>query len=263
MLQQRMPNGPAMLQWGLPDKLLRFISMQFLKDGGWLFLIPGFIGLFVAGFVSDFPIVRDSQLPIVYVSITFISAIIPLLVAHLVLRRQGKTKTFDALTRWPAFIASVFASSIVVGLLFGILHTTDGLSHGLRHLFGKDLMPVVSHSELVRELFSRSYSGGFPDGRPYFRSKTRSLYARVAFNEDKKIYEGVVEHLYGGETRPQVFLSPACRIDKAVAIPVQGPGVWLDMANVEDIQFIDDVCSICAAKLEIVAGKTPPDICDY
>ena len=237
--------------------------MNLLRDRGWLYLIPGFLALFVASFVSDFPEIRDTQLPIVYISLTFISAIIPFIVVHLVLRFRKKVITIDYLQRSPWFISSVFFCSIGVGLLFGILHTTDVVSHSLRELIGKRLISVVSHDELVRELFSRSYSGGFPDGRVDFNSNTPSLYLRIAFEKDSKIYEGVAENWYGGKTRPQIYLSPACRIESSVAIPVHGPGVWLDLKGVQDIQFIDDGCSICSTSLERAAGRTPNPKCSY
>ena len=39
--------------------------------------------LFVAGFISDFPEVRDTELPIVYVALTALSVAIPLGILHL------------------------------------------------------------------------------------------------------------------------------------------------------------------------------------
>src|SRR5262245_13974680 len=98
--------------------------MKFLDDHRWLvFVLPGFFALFVAGFVSDFPEIRDVELPIVYVALTALSVVIPLAVLHLYGRAKGIGYTTDSLPQRPRFVLGVFVTSIVLGFTFGIIHT--------------------------------------------------------------------------------------------------------------------------------------------
>ena len=68
----------------------RKLAMKFIKDGIWIYFIPGFVAMFVAGFISDFPTIRDAQLPIVYVTLTFICVALSLIVTHFFLLIRGQ-----------------------------------------------------------------------------------------------------------------------------------------------------------------------------
>jgi|GEM_PF-6445399 len=238
-----------------------------LGEHRWLiFVLPGFIALFVAGFISDFPRIRDVQLPIVYVALTFLSVSIPLFIAQVYGRLLKKEYNINNLLRAPRFVAGVFLCSFVIGFIFGIAHTTDYISRALRNVFGNDIVLISSHSELIRVLFKNAYNEKFLDGQPNVGrdlKRRKNRYARFSFSDDRKDYEGVIASFFSGEEKPQVYLSPACKISKNGVSIVKGPGVWLNLERVEDIQFIYSVCSECASALEVAAGKKPSTNCPF
>jgi hypothetical protein len=200
--------------------------MQFLGDNRWLVVVlPGFFALFVAGFISDFPQVRDSQLPIVYVALTALSVAIPFGALHIYGRVRKKQFSVNLLLRKPAFVAGIFVTSVVLGFIFGILNTTDVVSRDLRAIFGKDIILTSSQSEVLKVLFKLSYSADFAeydgwpgkggsDGVTNFISddlkRFRNRYVKVNFGEKRNSYEGVVTSFYEGSEKPQVYMSPAC-----------------------------------------------------
>lgn len=239
--------------------------MQFLQKGGWLYLIPGFVALFVAGFISDFPIVRDSQLPIVYVVLTLLSAIMPLGLVHLYGVAVLKPIDLFSLTKNPWFYSTILLCSVGWGLVFGIFYTNDAVSTLLRKSLGESTISIVSHSELLRELLSRSPNreeGRSPnreegwrvwDGRQGRNSSgaqirhNDNLTLIVEFKGETRKFEGKVDKWFAGETPAQVYLSPACGYDSSgVVSPIPGPGIWLNLKDALSIGFIDTACSECA-----------------
>ena len=158
--------------------------------------------------------------------------------------------------------------SIGLGLVAGVLYTTDQVSTTLRNKFGAEIIPIASHGDLIGELFIRSYGKGGTnkemwDGRPHFRDNTSSHYIKITFQDEPLAYEGVAEKWSGRNSNPQVYLSPACEIVDGTASPIYGPGIWVNLDGVRQIQFIEDVCSPCASKIEEIAGKTPSEKCKY
>ena len=240
--------------------------MSILGEHRWIvFVLPGFIALFVASFISDFPEIRDSQLPIVYIALTLLSVAIPLLIVHIYGKVSRKGFLFGDIIRSPYIISSIFSCSVLLGFLFGVAHTTDYVSSGLRSVFGKDIILTSSHSELIKVLFRESYKDGFEDGQPHKTLKVDSTnrYARFRFSQNRESYEGVITSYFGGDDLPQVYLSPACLVRKDDVAPINGPGVWLNLEKVEAIQFIYDVCSMCATQIEIAAGNEPSSSCPF
>ena len=242
--------------------------MKFISGGAWLFLIPGFIAIFVAGFISDFPTIQEAQLAITYVTVSIFCAAVPLLVAQVILRNRGERVEMARLVRRPWFSFSLIMTSVIFGLLLGILHNTDRVSSLLQAIFGPELITIVSHGELRAELFGRSYGKGGAnqtmwDGRPYFQHNTSSHYIRVVFRGEGRAYEGVAEKWSGRRNNPEVYLSPACEVEGESVTVIRGPGTWLSLDGVRQIQFIDDKCSLCASQIEIEAGKALKHRCCY
>lgn len=241
--------------------------MSLFGEHRWLiFVLPGFFSLFVAMFISDLPEINDTRLPVVYIALTFVSVALPLGCLHLFGRITGKAYTIQSALRVPAFLAGVFVSSLVVGLLFGMANTTDVVSDYLRALFGNNLVTVSSHSELAQSLFQKINTPAerFPDRQPHFQYADTNLYTRFVFKEGNNSYEGAVGQYSGrSEKQQQVYLSPACLVEKGIVTPVAGPGVWLNLTDVREIQFIYSVCSECALVVEQAAGKPVPRSCPF
>lgn len=233
-----------------------------LGDNRWIvFVLPGFIALFVAGFVSDFPEVRDVFIPFVYVALTAISVAVPLAgVAVVDIFRRG-TIAYDKLHQTPWFVGATFATAIVIGFLFGLAHSTDVVSKILRDVFGKNSVLVSSHTEAIRLLFREAYRHDFIDefdGIPpeYISDKERQTYVEISYGEGahtRKAY-GVVHSYFGGSERPQVYLSPACREIGGAVAPVKGPGLWVNLEQVIEVAFEYQACSRCAAALKADTG---------
>ncbi|ANL68585.1 hypothetical protein AMC82_PC00021 (plasmid) [Rhizobium phaseoli] len=237
--------------------------MNYFGDKKWLvFVLPGFFALFVASFISDFPQIRDAQLPIVYVALTVLSVAVPFLAAHLYGRWKGQTYTLDSLLTSPSMISSIFLCSLILGFLFGVAHTTDYVSRGLRSLFGKDIILTASQSDALHYLLKNSYNENFLDGNPYIKSIS-NRYARIYSGDKRNVYEGVVASFFESTESPQAYLSPACLISNDRAFPINGPGVWLNLDKVADIQFIDARCSICAEQVALAAGQTKNWQCPF
>ncbi len=242
-----------------------------------LLAIPGFIALFAANFVSDFPYIRDAHLPFVYFLLSVLSLAPPLCIAWGWLHVSRRSMTLKTLLRGAPFVISTAIFSLALGLGIGMLHTNDVVSNALRTVFGKNLVPIYSHDELVRELFSRMDSPQFLDGRfssgpsdsggilprdPFGFSSNR--YARISLQNVNVYYEGKVIAFHSGTDTPQVYLSPACRTDpKGDVSVVEGSGVWLSLESVNFIEIIDDVCSACATRHEELNGRVGGENCPY
>lgn len=247
----------------LPDKNL------------YLLALPGFVALFSANFVSDMPQIRDSQLPFVYFILSVFSLLPPICMTYLVTFIRKKAVSFKQLLSNAYFLLGTFVFSIIIGFSFGVMHTTDIVSSTLRNIFGKDIVPIYSHNELVRELFSRAYSTKytFPDGRfppdgkngilPTDKFDHASRYARFSFSKGGVAYEGIVNKFFSGTDKPQAYISPACMINGNEVEIVQGPGVWINLASASTIQFIDARCSLCATKHEELNGREGGKTCPY
>ena len=229
--------------------------------------IPGFVALFAANFVSDMPTIRDSQLPFVYILLSLISLSIPLVAIQIYRKFSGKILSIDKILSNFYFLSATFLFSIFVGFSFGVLHTTDSVSSSLRSIFGKDIVPISSHNELVRELFSRAYSSDFPDGRfgilPAERFDFPNRYARITIDGANVVYEGVITQFFSGNDTPQVYLSPSCKLTAARIDIIKGPGTWVNLNKVESIDFVDARCSGCSAKHEEIAGRVGGKNCPY
>jgi hypothetical protein len=242
-----------------------------------LLAVPGFIALFAANFVSDFPAIRDSQLPFVYFIFSILSLAPPLCIVWGWLYLSGRSTSLKSVLGNASFIISTALFSLALGLSVGMLHTNDIVSNALRDVFGKNLVPIYSHDELVRELFSRMDSPQFLDGRfsseasdsggilprdPFGLSSNR--YARISLQNVDVTYEGKVIAFHSGTDTPQVYLSPACRMspDGNISV-VQGSGVWLSLESVNFVEIIDDVCSACATRHEELNGRVGGENCPY
>jgi Family of unknown function (DUF6338) len=243
--------------------------MQFFENQKWLvYVLPGFVALFVAGFISDFPEIRDTQLPIIYVALTLLSVAIPLSCLHVYGARRGIAYDINKITQRPGVVATIFAFSVFLGFSFGIAHTTDYISRLLRSIFGRDIILVSSHSEPISVLFKLAYEGEKfgreLDGQPYVPSEIQnfaSRFVRIRFEENQEEYEGVVTSYFGSTERRQVYLSPACKIDSTAVVPIRGPGVWLNLEKVQSVQFIYSMCSECKSLIDISAGQQSSVMC--
>jgi len=237
--------------------------MSFLGDNRWLVIVlPGFIALFVASFISDFPEVRDTQLPIVYIALTALSVAVPFFVVHLYGKAKGVPYSIDSLIRSPLVVSSIFACSLVLGFLFGVAHATDYISRGLRSFFGKDLILTPSHSDVLHFLMKTSYSNKFMDGHPYIKTSA-NRYARIYSSDSRNVYEGVITSYFNSTETAQVYLSPACLLTTDAVTPINGPGAWMNMDKVSDIQFIDARCSVCAEQVALTSGRPKDWVCPF
>lgn len=238
--------------------------MSFLGDQRWLFFVlPGFIALFVASFVSDFPEIRDSQLPIIYVALTVCSVALPLVVVDLFGRITGEPFTFGGLLQSRKFIAAVFFCSVATGLLFGVAHTTNYVSDSLRALFGKDVIIKSSISELrqqILQLSSSTQKFAEFDRQPYVDPDTdkkwAQRYAVLHFSENLKSYEGYIAKYSATNEKPAVYLSPACYFSpEGEVIVVKGPGVWVDAEMATSIEILYETCSRCKLRIDEIFKK--------
>jgi hypothetical protein len=243
--------------------------MQFLDNQRWLvYVLPGFISLFVATFISDFPQIRDVQLPIVYVALTALSVVIPVGLLHIYGLLTRRSFVISGIEKRPGLVTAIFFTSIVLGFLFGIGHTTDVVSDNLRKFLGKNTILRSSMSPLRQQLLKLSYQKEFSeyDGQPNIEStqkESTGRYALVLFSNVEKAYEGVVHSYSGVSESPEVYLSPACEKTPQGVVPIKGPGVWVNLTNAKSIEIIYDVCSACAKEIEIAAGKSADFVCPF
>ncbi|KZM50044.1 hypothetical protein [Labrenzia sp. OB1] len=234
-----------------------------LQDQKWIvYVLPGFLSLFVAGFVSDFPQIRDVLIPFVYVALTALSVIFPLAVTFVIAKISRRSIHLDELPSNGWFVTGVFLFSIVLGFVFGVAHSTDGVSNWLRQMLGKNVVLVSSHTEPVRLLLREAYQHDFVDefdGVPaaYIPKKERNIYTVVNYGagETAKIAHGVVHSYHSHTESPQAYLSPACTEESGKVTPIQGPGIWVNLTDVHSIEFVYQSCSSCAAAIKADTGN--------
>jgi hypothetical protein len=241
--------------------------MEFFGDKRWLvYVLPGFLALFVASFISDLPKISDAQLPITYIALTVLSVAIPIGVAHIYLRWRNESRTLSQVIQQPAVVSSTFVLSIIFGFLLGAFNNTDSVSEELRSVFGKDKVLTATHTGVLRYLFKKSQSPDLADldGIPYLdRSfkEFRNRYMRFDFGSAHDSYEGVVTMYSGSDEKPQAFLSPVCVIKNGQVTPHIGTGIWLSLVKLENVQVLYNECSQCAAQIETMFDRKPV-ICD-
>ncbi len=236
--------------------------LERLQDQKWIvYVLPGFLSLFIAGFISDFPQIRDVLIPFVYVALTAISVIVPLSITFLYSITFKKKFVLDELPRNVWFVSGVFVFSVVLGFGFGIAHSTDGVSNWLRHLLGKNTVLISSHTEPIRLLFREAYQDTFVkefDGIPkaYIPSKEKNIYVTIMYGSLKKkdIAHGVVHSYHSHTESPQAYLSPACTEVNGSILPVAGPGLWVNLKHVQSVKFIYLSCSPCAEAIKLTTG---------
>jgi hypothetical protein len=241
--------------------------MEFFGDKRWLvYVLPGFLALFVASFISDLPKISDAQLPITYIALTFLSVAIPLGVTHVSLRRKNESRPLTEVIQRPSLISWTFILSVIFGFLFGAFNNTDIVSAMLRVVFGKNIVLTMTHTELLRYLFKKSQSPELADldGMPHLNEslkRYRNRYMRLDFGSARDVYEGVVTAYYGSDERPQAFLSPVCIIKNGQAAPYIGTGIWVSLNKLQSVQVLYNECSPCAAQIETLFGRQPA-VCD-
>lgn len=238
--------------------------MNFSGGNKWLvFVLPGFIALFVAGFISDLPEIPDAHLPIIYAALTKLSTIIPLSVVHTYGVITKKSLEIGSIIYSKYIVASIFICAIFIGLLFGVAHSTDYLSEKLRSVFGETAILKSSQLELLYVMLKNAYNKKFVDAQPHVSNKDTNRYVRIIMPGNLKSYEGVVTQFSVGASERQIYLSPDCEVDGNTAELIHGPGVWLDVKNYNEIQFFYSVCSICAKQVEIAAGLKADFVCPF
>ncbi|WP_455270916.1 hypothetical protein [Rhizobium herbae] len=186
--------------------------MNFLGDNRWLvFILPGFIALFVASFISDFPEVRESQLPIIYIALTALSVSIPLAVVHAYGVIFKVPYTWNDIIRSPYVLLGILASSIVLGFLFGVAHTTDYVSRGLRGIFGRDIVLTSSHSDPLHQVLKNSYNENF--WPPVYPNGGNKPICPVQFLGEAECVRGSYHFVFGidGSTTSLSFASVSNR----------------------------------------------------
>jgi hypothetical protein len=241
--------------------------MEFLGDKRWLvYVLPGFVSLFVASFISDLPKITDAQLPITYIALTFLSVAIPVGVADIYLRQRKQSRSLAEVIQQPIVVSSTFILSIIFGFLLGVFNNTDSVSEGLRSIFGKDKVLTATHTGVLPYLFKKSQLPELAnlDGMPYLdRSfkEFRNRYMRFNFGSARDAYEGVATLYSASNEKPQVFLSPVCIIKNGQTTPHIGTGIWLSLDKLESVQVLYNECSPCAAQIETMFGHQPA-VCD-
>ncbi len=230
--------------------------MEFLGDKRWLvYVLPGFLALFIASFISDLPKISDAQLPITYIALTFLSVAIPLGFAHVALRLRNESRSLTEVIQWPSVILSTFALSLIFGFLFGMFNNTDWISIRLRSVFGDDNVLTLTHTEPLRYLFKNSQSPVLADRdwMPYVKPELKKLdgrYMRFDFGGDRDMYEGVVTLYYASSEKPQAFLSPVCIIKNGQVTPYIGTGIWLSLEKLKSVQVLYKECSSCQLEID-------------
>ena len=234
-----------------------------LQHQKWIvYVLPGFLSLFVAGFISDFPQIRDVLIPFVYVALTALSLMLTLIIVHIIGKFKKREIFLTELYSNGFFISGVFSFSIILGFLFGLAHSTDAVSNWLRQLLGGNTILVSSHTEPLRLLFREAYQHDFVDnfdGIPpsYICSKERNIYAVVRYGAGgaEKIAHGVVHTYHDYSDSPQAYLSPACTEISGEVTPVSGPGIWVNLTDVHSVEFVYQSCSPCAEALKADTGN--------
>lgn len=244
--------------------------IDFLRDQKWIvYVLPGFVALFVAGFISDLPQVRDVMIPFVYVALTFLSLLIPLALAHIYAKVTKKNIPVSDLPHNTWFVSAVFVSSVFWGFAFGSAHSTDFVSGWLRSVLGKDAIIVSSHTEPLRLLFREAYDpssrdgfDGVPETLVPGAKKEINTYLRITYGAGDTIAvaHGVATKYNGASERRQVYLSPACTGSGKDIVPVPGPGLWIDLEHVYSVEFIYASCSLCDEALVRGTGFVGPSI---
>lgn len=182
---------------------------------------------------------------------------------------QLTTDNIGALRYGVADVAGLMIIAMNTGLLSAYVHRHDFILHAANKVVAWER----NYSDAPFFLLLSNITGGTMskmDGRGPRSVKTAKnmTYLRVYVKDQKIAYEGYPRIAATKRDPREVFLSPACRYAFAANDPtavtavqaVDGPGVFLRVADVAAFEVLDKVNSKCAKIHDAIeaASPTPP-----
>lgn len=228
-----------------------------------IILIPGFISIVVARSISHLYGIDSTDLFILYLSVSAINIGFSVFLFHLYGRYFKKIYKFNELIYNNAFLAFSFIFSILVGVIIAISYEHNILTRvsrgffrilGSEYLISKigpnDVLMGLSQTATNKEKF-KEYDNRIDD------KHTVEKIFKAYFKDKPDIVIGTAIRLnvVDGQTK-QLYLSPACEKNASGWIPIEGPGVIINVEELYRIDIIDYTPVSC-----VVTQKQPiPDV---
>lgn len=230
------------------DKLKENISLV-------LMLLPGFLSLGVATYVSTIGEIPDIQYVVLALALTYLNVMITSLVWPQRLVAQLPSPDAD---RWrPRFFMMLFGVSIFTGLGFGSLYESDLAFRLVRSLFGQSAFIKETSQPQLQAILRRLNRGTYPNDRRPPEMRYPRTWVRINITKDDPPIEGFPASWSSRAQSTQVFLSPACNMVGDNAQLVQGPGILVTSDKIASITLIDEDHSNCWSKYSAAVARAP------
>jgi len=226
-----------------------------------LILLPGFISLGLARYISDMGNMSEFELIIYSSGFTVVNLGLSIVLYNggkalgqrwLPRRGDPDTQSESPLSKM-AFILLVLVVSFGVGIAAGVAYENDTLLNWLRAAPGTRLLSKRSYQRPLTFLLAQNRKGKLEEGRPH-SMKTTQAWVEVHLTGGES-FEGWPEFFSSpesfstGDENAEIFLSPACkRVKKDGRVKVvimPGPGVLVFEKDIKFVEFIDRQKSEC------------------
>ena len=222
---------------------------DFEKKFGWfLIILPGFLSLGLAQYISDIGDVSEFKLICYSMVLTFVNLALgyviyfPIYKLAELLKRTPKSKTPSApsVSRHPRlFILIILIVAILTGLVVGVTYENDTLIKLLRGVPGTGMITKRSYQRPLTFLLALNRKGKLEEGRPD-PMKTTEAWVKIRLNSGK-VFHGYPEFFSLKGKTSEIFLSPACReITRngcTKIVDIEGPGILISEKDIEFIEF--------------------------
>jgi hypothetical protein len=230
------------------DKLKENVSLV-------LMLLPGFLSLGVATYVSTIGEIPDIQYVVLALALTYLNVMITSLVWH---KRLGVQLPSPDADRWRLrFFMMLFGVSIITGLGFGSLYESDLAFRLVRSLFGQSAFIKETSQPQLQAILRRLNHGPYPNDKRPPGMQYAGTWVRINITKDDPPVEGFPASWSSRAQSTQVFLSPACNMAGGKAQLVQGPGILVTSDKIASITLIDEDHSACWSEYSAAVAKLP------
>lgn len=230
---------------------------DFEKKFVWfLIILPGFLSLGLAQYISDIGDVSEFKLICFSLVLTFVNLAfgyviyLPICKLGELLKQRPKSETplSPSISRHPRiFILIVLVVAILTGIIVGVAYENDALLKLLRGIPGTGMITKRSYQRPLTFLLALNRKGKLEEGRPE-PMKTTEAWVKVRLKSGK-VFHGYPEFFSLRGENSEIFLSPACREITGhgctKVVEIEGPGILISEKEIEFIEFLDRPKSEC------------------
>ncbi len=229
---------------------------DFEKKFVWVLILPGFLSLGLAEYLSGIGDVGEFKLVCYSLVLTFVNLALAYVIytpiykfGKLFKKKQNsEISSLLSVSKHPRlFILIVLVIAILTGIIIGVAYENDTLIKLLRGIPGTKMITKRSHQRPLTFLLALNRKGKLEEGRPK-SMKTTEAWVKARLKSGK-VFHGYPEFFSMRGKTSEIFLSPACTEITGhgctKVVEFEGPGILIFEKDIEFIEFLDRPKSEC------------------